>query len=57
MNDLDGHLEAAYEDRFTPDYEFQDFDEAPRDFEDFDGWYGPDPTIEDEGEPFDPERD
>ncbi len=46
--DLDGYLEEAYEDRypdpFTPDYEFEDYD----------GWYGPDPADEDEGEPFDP---
>lgn len=39
MYDLDGHLEAAYEDRYTPDYEFEDFD----DFEE---------EEYDEGEPF-----
>lgn len=49
MYDLDGHLEAAYEDRYTPDYEFQDFDES-----DQEKW--PDEEEEwDEGEPFDEE--
>ena len=48
MCEPDEHLEMAYEDRYTPDYEFQDFD-APEEPDDL---TGDDMDEEDEGVPF-----
>lgn len=55
MYNIDGYLEEQYEDRFTPDYEFQDFDDDPTgdDMEQDDqgeqpdesGWYGEDDPV------------